>query len=306
MTNCRKQMIHLIILTVLLVCTLSSVQADEFENVQIQAEKVAEGIYMLTGSGGNIGISVGEDGVFMIDDQFAPLTDKIKAAVATVSDKPIRFILNTHWHFDHTGGNEKMGETGSVIVAHENVRKRLSTDQFVEFFQKKVPALAKEGLPVITFTKDVTFHLNGDEIYVFHTKNAHTDGDVVIYFKKANVVHTGDSYFSGMYPFIDLSTGGTIDGTIQAVKQILSMTNDTTRYIPGHGPLSNRNELEKYLNMLTTIRDRINKQISEKKTVADILSMLPTKKFDETWGKGMIQPDAFVRILYEDLSKDKK
>jgi glyoxylase-like metal-dependent hydrolase (beta-lactamase superfamily II) len=280
-----------------------SIHAQDDEKIQIKTDKVAEGIYMLTGSGGNIGVFAGEDGVFMIDDQFAPLTAKIKAAIAAVSDQPIRFLINTHWHFDHTGGNENLGETGSIIVAHENVRKRLTTEQFVEFFQKKVPPQAKAGLPVITFTGGVTFHLNGDEVYVFHVEHAHTDGDAIIHFRHANVVHMGDILFAGMYPFIDLSSGGSINGIIKALNQVLPILNDTTHVIPGHGPLSSTAELIAYRDMLTTVRDRVSKQISKGKTLEDVLTSKPTKEYDKEWGLGMIQPDPFVTILYQDLSE---
>jgi glyoxylase-like metal-dependent hydrolase (beta-lactamase superfamily II) len=168
----------------------------------------------------------------MIDDQFAPLTEKIKTAIASFTSGSIRFVINTHWHYDHTGGNENMGEAGAVIIAHENVRKRLSTDQVLTIFNRTIPALSKEGLPVITFTRDVTFHLNGQRIDVFHIKRAHTDGDAVAYFTDANVIHTGDILFEGMYPFIDVEHGGSISGMIDATNRILAMIDDKTRVIP--------------------------------------------------------------------------
>ena len=276
--------------------------AQNFDKVQIKSKKVADGVFMLIGSGGNIGISAGVDGVFMIDDQFAPLTQKIKRAVAAISDMPIRFVINTHWHYDHTGGNEKLGEMGSIIVAHENVRKRLSTEQFLTFFNTKVPPKTKSGLPVITFTRDVTFHLNGDEIYVFHVKNAHTDGDAVIHFSKNNVVHMGDIYFSGTYPFIDLDAGGSVNGIIDAINQVLPLMNSSTQVIPGHGPLSNRSQLVAYRGMLITIRDRILKAIKAGKGLEEVLNTSPTSDFDADWGKGFIKGNAFVKILYQDLS----
>ncbi len=196
-------------------------QQDDFDKVEVTSAKVAEGIYVLNGRGGNIGVSVGEDGVFLIDDQYAPLTTKIRAAVSSLTPQPIRFVVNTHWHGDHTGGNENLGKMGIVIVAHENVRKRMSVEQFLAAFNQKVPASPKAALPIITFADSVTFNLNGDEIRSFHVAPAHTDGDTVVYFKKANVVHMGDCFFNGMYPFIDLSSGGSIDGVIAAADKVL-------------------------------------------------------------------------------------
>jgi glyoxylase-like metal-dependent hydrolase (beta-lactamase superfamily II) len=261
---------------------------------------------MLLGSGGNIGVLAGDDGVFLVDDQFAPLTKKIKGAIGKISDQEIRFVINTHWHFDHVGGNENLGETGSVIIAHENVRKRMSTDQFIEFFQKKVPAWPKVALPIITFTQDLTFHLNGEDIHVFHVNNAHTDGDAIVYFRNSNVIHTGDIYFAGIYPFIDTSTHGSVNGVIDAAQHILAIIDDDTKVIPGHGPLSNKAELSAYVDMLISLRAKITKQISDGKTLEDIQNTKPAQEFDEKWGHGMLTSDKFVQILYTDLSVNRK
>jgi len=281
-------------------------QDQDFDKVQIKTVKVAGNVYMLLGSGGNIGVCAGDNGVFLVDDQFAPLTEKIKAAIREISDKDVRFVINTHWHFDHVGGNENMGETGAVIIAHENVRNRMSTDQFMEFFQKKIPASSKVALPVITFTRDITFHLNEEEIYVFHVNNAHTDGDAIVYFRNSNVIHTGDIYFAGIYPFIDTSSHGSVNGVINAVKNVLSIINDDTKVIPGHGPLSNRAELTGYIDMLISLRDKISKYIFEGKTLNEIQASKPTQEFDEKWGHGFLSPDQFVQILYNDLSRYQK
>lgn len=274
---------------------------QDFENVQIQTKKIKNGIYMLIGRGGNIGVSSGKEGVFMIDDQYAPLTEKILAAVSTISDEPIRFVINTHWHQDHTDGNENMGEAGAIIVAHENVRKRLSSEQFSEFFNRKLPPSPEKALPVITFTRDVKFHLNDEEIQVFHLSNAHTDGDIIIYFPNSNVIHTGDIYFEGLYPFIDLSAGGSLNGMIEAVGQILPMINDDTLVIPGHGPLSNKSKLEAYHKMLIVIRDRISRQIRNGKSLEEVIASQPTQEFDEVWGKTFLKPEQFVGIAYKSL-----
>jgi len=302
--NLRR--ISLLCLSVcMLVLSYSSTYSQEFDKVEISTIKVAENIYMLQGAGGNIGVCVGDDGVFMIDDQFAPLTAKIKSAIAKLSSKKVRFVINTHWHYDHVGGNENMGEAGAVIVAHQNVRKRMSTDQFMEFFNKKVPSAPKAALPVITFTQDITFHLNDEETRIFHAKEAHTDGDAIVFFEKSNVIHTGDIYFSGMYPFIDKSSHGSVDGMIKAARHILDIINDDTKVIPGHGPLSNKAELTVYVEMLVSLRAKMSAYISKGKTLEEIKQIGLSKDFDPQWGGGFLSPDKFTQILYEDLSRVK-
>src|SRR5712691_12965828 len=217
---------------------------QDFSKVEIQTEKLADTVYMMTGAGGNLGVSVGEDAVFVIDDQFAPLTPKIQAEIAKLTDKPVKFLLNTHWHFDHVGGNENLGKAGALIFAHENVRKRMSTEQFMEFFGMKTKPEPKVALPVVTFTRDITFHVNGDEVRAFHVPRAHTDGDTIIHFAKSDVIHTGDAFFNKLYPFIDTSSGGSVDGVIAAADRVLAMAGDNTKIIPGHGPLGNKADLK--------------------------------------------------------------
>ena len=275
----------------------------DFSQVQIRTQQLADGVYMLMGAGGNIGVSVGEDGVFLIDDQFAPLSDKIKAAVAALSNQPIRFVLNTHWHGDHTGGNENMGAAGVLIVAHDNVRKRMSVEQFISAFGRTVPAAAAVALPVVTFTDAVTFHLNRDDIYAFHVDPAHTDGDSVVHFRQANVIHAGDVFFNRMYPFIDVSSGGSIDGVISAVDAILKLADDQTKIVPGHGPLSDRTGLEAYRHMLQTIRDRVRQSIMAGQPLDNVVAANPTAEFDAVWGQGFLNPERFVTIVYTDLSR---
>jgi len=279
---------------------------QEFDKVQIETVKAAENVHMLLGSGGNIGVCTGDDGVFLVDDQYAPLTEKIKAAIGKISNKDIRFLINTHWHLDHVGGNENIGEAGAVIIAHENVRNRMSTDQFIEFFQKQFPASPKIALPIITFTQDITFHLNEDEIHVFHVKNAHTDGDAIVYFRNSNVIHTGDIYFAGLYPFIDTGSHGSVNGVINAARYVLSIINDDTKVIPGHGHLSNKAELSGYVDMLFTLRNRMKKLISEGKTLKEVQATKPTQEYDDKWGHGFLSPNKFVQILYNDLSRGQK
>ena len=213
---------------------------QDFSKVEIKATKLTGTTYMLTGAGGNIGLSAGEDAVFVIDDQFAPLTPRILAAIAAITPKPVKFVLNTHWHFDHTGGNENLGKAGAIIVAHHNVRKRMSTDQVIEFINMKTRPDPKEALPVLTFSADMTFHINGEEVRAIHMPNAHTDGDSVVHFTGSDVVHMGDIYFNGFYPFIDAESGGSADGVVAACDKVLAFVTDKTRIIPGHGPLSSR------------------------------------------------------------------
>jgi cyclase len=280
---------------------LAAVQDEGFDKVEVTSAKVAEGIYVLNGRGGNIGVSVGEDGVVLIDDQYAPLTVKVRAAVASLTPQPIRFVINTHWHGDHTGGNENLGKTGVVIVAHENVRKRMSVEHFFEAFGEKVPPSPKAALPVITFGDAVTFHLNGDDLRSFHVAPAHTDGDAVIHFKKANVVHMGDCFFNGMYPFIDLSSGGSIDGVIAAADKVLAFADMNTKIIPGHGPVADKAALQIYRDLLATVRDRVKALVTAGKTLDEVKAAAPTKDFDAKWGGGFMKPDVFTAIVYQSL-----
>jgi cyclase len=281
-------------------------EAQDFDKAQIKTEKIKGDIFLLIGPGGNIGVSAGKESVLLIDDQYAPLTDKLKAAIAVISNKPIQFVINTHWHQDHTSGNENLRQAGAIIVAHENVRKRLSTEQVLEAFKMTIPPSPKAALPVITFTQDMTFHLNGDEIYVFHPEPAHTDGDAIIYFRKSNVIHLGDIFFNGMYPFIDTSAGGSIDGMIAAVARVLQICNAETKVIPGHGPVSDKAGLEGYRKMLVTVRDRIARQIKEGKTIDEVVASQPTQDFDPALGGGFLKPELFVQIVYSSLINEGK
>ena len=286
-------------------CSGDLAAQQNLDTVRIQTLPVASGVYMLLGSGGNIGVSVGEDAVFLVDDQFAPLTQKIVDAVKALSDKPIRFLLNTHWHFDHTGGNENFGDAGVVIFAHDNVRQRMSVDEFIARLNRSVPASPKAALPVVTFNDVVTFHLNGEDIHCFHVPPAHTDGDAVVHWIKANVIHMGDVYFNGFYPFIDVGSGGSVNGMIDAVAKALPLINDQTKVIPGHGPLSNKAELMAYRDMLVGVRDKVRTLVAQKKSLQDVLAAKPSAQFDDKWGKGFMKPDDFIGIVYESLSKGK-
>ncbi|MEM8720122.1 MAG: MBL fold metallo-hydrolase [Cyanobacteria bacterium P01_G01_bin.39] len=283
--------------------SIAYAQDQDFTQVEIQTIPVAENVYMLTGEGGNIGVAAGDDGVLLIDDQYAPLTGKIKAAVEQISEQPIKFLLNTHWHFDHTGGNENLGNAGVVIVAHDQVYTRMSTDQFIEAFGRDVPASPPAALPKITFNDTATFHLNGQTILGFHVKSAHTDGDTVIHFPDVDVIHTGDIYFNGLYPFIDTSSGGSIEGMIQGVDKILALAGADTKIIPGHGALSNRAELETYQQMLKAVKAKTESAIAQGLTLEEFIASNPTAEFDQAWGQGFLKPEDFQSIVYQDLAQ---
>jgi len=287
-----------IYICVILLFVSLAVKAQNFDSVMIKTTKVAGSVYMLEGSGGNIGVLIGNDGVILVDDQFAPLAEKIKKAIATISDKPIRFIVNTHFHGDHSDGNKVFGGEGSIIVAHENVRKRLSADHFFTSFKQEQKAMSYEGLPKITFAESLNFNMNGETVQVIHIKKAHTDGDAAIYFKESNVLHTGDVFVRYGLPFIDDDGGGTIDGMINGADQMLKMINDETKIIPGHGQIGSKKDLLEYKNLLQTIRKRIADGIKAGKTVDQIISSDPTKEFKTGFDKVF-----FVQSVYKSLKK---
>ena len=299
----RRMLPAILILLAVAPAPAAAQEPDRFKDVRIKTIKVADGVYMLLGEGGNIGVSAGEDGVFLIDDQFAPLTEKIRAAIANISDKPIRFVLNTHWHGDHTGGNENLGKAGAVIVAHDNVYARMSKENFMEAFNMKVPPAPRAALPVISFNDTLTFHLNGQEIHTRHYGHAHTDGDSVVYFPESNVVHTGDIFSYQRYPFIDLGSGGSVDGLIAAVRDLLTWIDGKAKIIPGHGPLADRKALEEYLEFLATVRARIGDLVDEGKSMEEAVAAKPLADYDATLGKGFLTTDKFVEIVYKGLSK---
>jgi len=284
----------------------AAAQGPDFEKAQIRTEKVAEGVWVLISVGGNIGVSAGPDGVFLVDDQYAPLTPKVKAAVAALSDRRLRFILNTHWHPEHTGGNKDLGEAGALIVAHDNVRRRMSTEQFIEAFGMKVPPSPEKALPVVTFDNAVTLHINGDDIHAFHVPPAHTDGDAVVHFRRADVIHMGDLYFNGMYPFIDVASGGSFEGMIAGADRALALAGEKTRVIPGHGPVGGRAELRAYRDMLATVRDRVKPLVQAGKTPAEVAAARPTADLDAKWGGGFLKAGQFLGIAVQAIAADAK
>lgn len=278
----------------------AAAQQQDFSKVQIKVEQLAPGVAVLFGQGGNIGLSYGEDGNAVVDDQFAPLTDKILAAIATLDPDPVRFVVNTHWHFDHTGGNENLGKRGTVILAHHNVRQRMSTEQFIEALNMKFEASPKDALPVVTFGDGVTLHLNGDTLRVVHVANAHTDGDSLVHWQKGNVLHMGDTFFfRTSFPFIDLSSGGSIDGVIAAAGKGLELANEQTRIVPGHGPVATRAQLAAYRAMLIDIRDKVRAGIAAGRTLEQIKADKPAAAYGMP--DGFIKPDSFVETVYRSL-----
>ena len=287
-------------ITIMLALPLFSQQ--DFSKVEITSEKIADNVYVLFGSGGNIGVSIGDDGVLIIDDQYAPLSEKIKTAINKLSDEPVKYVVNTHWHGDHTGGNENFGNDGATIVAHSNVRKRLSKEQVMRAFNRTVPPSPEAAWPVITFDEDISIHINNDDIMIFHVHNAHTDGDAFVYFKNANVLHMGDCFFKGRFPFIDLGSGGSIDGAIKAVAAALMIVDEDTAIIPGHGTMATKADLVEYSNMLHTMRDRVKKAMAEGKTIEEIKEAGLDEGYEE-WGTGFINVATFVDFIWTDLDR---
>ena len=277
---------------------------QDFSSVQIRTIPVSDGVYMLVGAGGNIGLSVGEDGPFVIDDQFAPLTERILAAIAAVSDGSVRFVLNTHWHGDHVGGNENMGKAGAMIVAHENVRKRLNPAEFREVMERSQQA-PPDALPVVTFTDEVTFYWNDEKIRAFHVPHAHTDGDAIIHYTNANAIHMGDTFFNGLYPFIDVGSGGHINGMIHAAGAVLAISNSETKIIPGHGELATPDDVREYRDMLITVRDRIQTMLNDGMSVEEIVASKPTSDLDARWYPegGFIAGDRMVEQTARSLMR---
>ncbi len=281
-------------------------QQRNFDATVIKTTRLTDTLYMLEGEGGNIGVSAGEDGIMVIDDQFAPLSAKILAAIRAISDQPIRFVLNTHVHGDHVGGNANMAKEGAVIFAHDNVRKRMSVLQFNEYIKRNVPPYPKAALPVITFADTVTFHFNGDDVTVLHTPPSHTDGDAIVHFAKGNVLHMGDVYASTRYPNIDTESGGSLLGFAPAVDMALKRIDDSTQVIAGHGPLSNKKELAEFRRVMDTIAKRAAKLFKAGRTKQQMVDAKPTRDFDAQWNRNTPRtPDQYVETMYYDLARHK-
>lgn len=276
----------------------ASAQQD-FSKVEIKAEILAPGIAVLFGAGGNIGVSYGPDGTVLIDDQFAPLTPKIQEAVAKLGATPVKFLINTHWHGDHSGGNENLGKAGAIIMAHDNVRVRMAAGSSAG--ARIVPPAAKVALPVVTYDQGLKLHVNGDEVSTVHMHGAHTDGDSVVVWKTANVVHMGDLFFNKVsLPFIDLNSGGNAKGALAAADKVISMTNAQTKIIPGHGPMATQADLIAYRDMIKTVIAAVQSGIKAKKTLAQIQAAKPAAQWDVN-PSAFIKGDAFVEAVYQSL-----
>ena len=283
-------------------------QAPDFTKIQERVTKVAGNVYMIDGTGGfaggNIGVSVGDDGVLIVDDQFAPLAPKIQAALAEVTPKPVRFVLNTHWHGDHTHGNSVFGQA-ATLIAHDNVRTRMLADEYYNGPPDKAPT-PRVALPVITFAEGATVHVNDEEIRALHTPPGHTDGDTVVFFTKSNVVHMGDNFFHGMFPFVDLESGGSTRGMITAVDQVLARAKPDTRVIPGHGPVAGVDELRAYGAMLKDAVAIVDAGIKKGRTLEQLQKDKVLAKYDASHGGGFLKTDVFIQQIYNDLTGKKK
>lgn len=280
----------LIFLLILSICVSLTAQRD-FSSVEITSEKLTENVYALFGAGGNMGLAIGEDAAYLIDDQFGPLTNKIVAHVKTITDKPIKFVLNTHMHGDHTGGNENLANAGAVVIAHNNVRKRM--------VEAKEPQ-PKEAWPIVTFNDKMTLHLkNKSSIHAMHVNPAHTDGDTYYYFPEDNAIHMGDNFFSGRYPYIDLGSGGDIDGLISNVSMTLELIDDTTKIIPGHGAISSKTELKEYKDILVILRERVKEARDSGKSLEETQQSGLSKEWDNTHGQGFINSERIIEFIYK-------
>jgi glyoxylase-like metal-dependent hydrolase (beta-lactamase superfamily II) len=289
-----------LVTALLLPCGVTAQQ--ELAEYDIETVPVAEGIYMLVGPGGNIGLSVGEDGTLMIDALYSVLMGKILAAIGEVGDPQVRYLINTHYHFDHADGNVALGEAGVTIIAHENSGKNFVGDQALAFIQGERDIMPEAGRPTLTFTKSLTLHMNGEEIVAYHPGPTHTDGDLIVHFKNADVVHMGDIFFSAGYPYIDIYHGGSIDLMIATVDKVLKWVDEDTKIIPGHGPLSDRAGLARYREMLATVRERVAQRVEEGMSGDEIVAAQPTADLDEEWAQGM-PAESFVRLVHATLAE---
>ncbi len=283
---------------------ISSAHAqDDAPKGVIGTESLGGGFYMLTGPGGNIGVSTGDDGVFVIDDKFARNGDEIIKVIKTLSNEPIRYVVNTHYHGDHSGGNSKMKTTGATIVAHENVRARMGIDFENKLFGRTVKAVPEGQWPTLTFSENTTFYMNGQTVHVIYTPNAHTDGDSIVYFKEANILHMGDNFFNGLFPYVDVDSGGSLQGMIASHQTALDLIDDETQIIPGHGPMATKTDLKMTQNMLIDVQSRVKKRLEAGESLEQITAGKPISDYAQF--SSFIDEDTMVKIAYISLAKAK-
>ena len=295
---CKFPGIIALVVTVLFASTSAPAQEEKVEYIPT---KLSDTLTMLKGRGGNIAISAGEDGVYIIDDQLEPVTDQLLVAISQISSQPIRFVINTHYHGDHVGGNEAIGKGGAVIIAHDNIHKRMSSDQYNHFFDATTPAWPKDALPVLTFNDQVTLHFNGETAKVYHVPHGHTDGDSIVHFPASDVIHMGDIYFNGLYPYIDLDGGGSIQGMISGAELGLSIAGKDTQIIPGHGPMGDKASLDEYRDFLIKARNNVQKLIDEGNSLEQAVAAQPTAQWDAILGEVWITPEQLVIFIYNSL-----
>jgi len=270
--------------------------------VNITSTHVSGQVHMLQGNGGNLAVFAGDDGILLVDDQYAPMSERIRAAVAAIHPGPLRFLINTHYHADHTEGNEEVAEPVTVVFAHDNVRQRLTADQFIAGIDSAMKAAPEGDLPVVTFNDRLTFHFNDETVTAYHSAQAHTDGDSIIHFPDSNVIHMGDVFFNGLYPLIDVNAGGSVQGLIEAVQFGLGLCRSGTQVIPGHGQLGNCTDLESYGQMLADTSKAVRELLDQGKSLEEIVAARPTQRFDQRYGQGFIKPDVYVKLLHTSLT----
>jgi cyclase len=289
---------YLLSIAVAVSLSISSQSFAQQSPVKIEASQLADNIYMISGQGGNIGLLTGAEGSFLIDDQFAPLTEKIIEVVKSVGGDVPRFLINTHYHSDHTGGNENLGKAGTLIMAHHAVRERLVNGSYIGAFDMKSGPADKAALPTVTYSEDMHVHINGETIRIIHVPSAHTDGDSFVVFEDANIVHAGDIFFNGFFPFIDGDNGGSVKGVIAGADAMLALTDADSKIIPGHGPLGSREDLQAYRDMLATAYERLLKLKNQGMSVEDAIAKTPLKNLEADWGNGIFTADKWIGIVY--------
>ena len=307
LSNLNRKMYNVLyllslLMIIILFCFFPNLELVNASHLTINTTKLTDNMYIIHGAGVNVVISIGDDGVILVDDQYAPVTEKIKEVIANLTNKSIKIVINTHWHPDHTGGNNYLGESGAIIVSHDNVRKQLSEDQFFEFINLTIPALPEKGLPIITFSDNMTLFQNNDEIKIVHLDNGHTDGDSAVYFTNSNIIYVGDDFSDRSYPFMDLSRGGSIFGLISSLQKILLMIDNDTKVVAGHSGISNETKVKDYLYMLINIKNNINTMIQQEKSLDEITKSRPTLQYDDIYyDHSFIKPKDLITNIYTSL-----